>query len=157
MGKVWRTLAGMSRGLVIRWEAANEAGALLQQKGWLEGEAAWQYLGMGGAPEHSTLSVLLVGPWQVPVGKQSQIPQDRSFLVWQLTCTWGLALHSCIFNGNVTLRQQQSPPSEGGWSEEEKCSQKAGKGKNEKVLLMEMLNATVCQSPEVLQLRNDIR
>lgn len=101
--KVWRPLAGMSRGLVIRWEAANEAGTVPQQKGWLQGDAAWQYRGMGGTSEHSTLSVLLVGLWQIPVGKQTQIPQDRSFLLWQPVCAWGLALHSCTFNGNVTL------------------------------------------------------
>lgn len=84
--KVWRPLAGMSRGLVIRWEAANEAGTVPRQKGWLQGEAAWQYLGMGGTAEHSTLSMLLVGLWQIPVGKQTQIPQDRSFLLWQPVC-----------------------------------------------------------------------
>lgn len=78
--------------------------------------------------------------------KQTQIPQNRSPLLWQLVCTWGLTF-SCIFNGDVEVHQQrsvaQSPALEEEWSEGGKGSHEAGKRKKKKFFLVEMLNSTV--------------
>lgn len=76
----------------------------------------------------------------VPALKQTQIPQDRSPLLWRLVCTWGLAF-SCIFDGDVKVHQQ--PSIGGGMVRGGEGSHKAGKRKKKNVLLMEMLNSTV--------------
>lgn len=67
---------------------------------------------------------------QIAAVNQTQIPQDKSHLLWQLLDTWRLTF-SCIFDGDTEVHQQpsisQSSALQEEWSEEREGSHVAGK------------------------------